>query len=82
MELSLIHNYFVPGGIRGLRTIKQRKRKSMGPSEWCVRLMLVKLLYIMACTKDHTMCSGGNGVSVNSWKEQASGPCLKESFGG
>lgn len=81
MELSLIHNYFVPGGVRGLRTIKQRKRKSMGPNEWRVGLMFVKLLYIMACA-DHMCAAGEMGVPVNSWKEQTCGSCPKESFGG
>ena len=47
MELSPIHNYLFPGGFRGLETIK-KKKKVLGPNDWSLRRMLLKLLYITA----------------------------------
>lgn len=40
----------VPGGFRKLQTIKKskKKKKKISSSNWYLRLMLIKFLYIMA----------------------------------
>lgn len=62
MELCLIHNYWVPGGFRGLRATKQKNLKSMAISDWCCRLMLLKHLYVRAqlCTRVCLLIAGNN----------------------